>query len=282
MSHKKNLSNCTFIVPVRIDSDDRTRNLITVLCFLLGQFDTKIILKEVASEPFVEDYILPQVKDFLDDKLTGLTYLFEKSDDFEFHRMKIINEMLNQVDTDVVVNYDSDVLLRPEVYEKSVSLILDEKYDIIYPYGFGDYQKQIYADDKLVSDFLNNDFDFSILESKEKIYMSQFGHVQFLKTKSYIDAGMENENFISWSPEDKERYFRFDKLGYKVGRIDDAFVYHLEHYRGQNSWFNNPHIARNNQLWEHLQTLTTEQLQEYYQSQDYLNKYKCRNNYGQK
>jgi hypothetical protein len=276
---KTNLSNCTFIIPVRIDSNDRTRNLITVLCFLLSQFDTKIILKEVASQPLVDEYILPQVKEFLNNDLKDFTYLFEKSDDPVFHRMKIINEILNQVETDVVVNYDSDVLLKSEIYEKSVNLILDEKYDIIYPYGFGEYQKQIYANDELVSDFLNNNFDFSILETGEKVYMSQFGHVQFVKTKSYIEAGMENENFISWSPEDKERHFRFDKLGYKVGRIDNAFVYHLEHYRGQNSWFDNPHIAKNNQLWEHLQNLSVKQLRNYYQSQDYLNKYKCYN-YG--
>ena len=160
---KTNLSNCTFIIPVRIDSNDRTRNLITVLCFLLSQFDTKIILKEVASQPLVDEYILPQVKEFLDNDLKGFTYLFEKSDNPEFHRMKIINEVLNQVETDVVVNYDSDVLLKPEIYEKSVNLILDEKYDIIYPYGFGEYQKQIYANDELVSDFLNNNFDFSLL-----------------------------------------------------------------------------------------------------------------------
>ena len=274
---KINLSNCTFIIPVRIDSNDRTRNLITVLCFLLSHFNTKIILKEVASQPFVHEYILPQVREFLDDDLKDFTYLFEKSDDSEFHRMKIINEILDQVETDVAVNYDSDVLLKPEMYEKSVNLILNEKYDIIYPYGFGEYQKQIYANDELVSDFLNNDFDFSILEAREKIYMSQFGHVQFVKTKSYIDAGMENENFISWSPEDKERYFRFNKLGYKIGRIDSAFVYHLEHYRGQNSWFNNPHIEKNNQLWEFIQNLSIEQLRNYYQSQDYLNKYKCYN-----
>ena len=277
---KIDLSDCTFIIPIRIDSGDRTRNITTVLCYLLKTFNTKVILKEVDSKPLVQEYVIEQIKEFLDeDEINNLIYLFEESDSLEFHRMKILNEMLDQVKTDVVVNYDSDVLLKPEIYEKSVNLILDEKYDIIYPYGLGEYQKQIYANDNLVSDFLNNDFDFAILEASEKVYMSQFGHVQFLKTKSYIESGMENENFISWSPEDKERHFRFDKLGYKVGRIDNAFVYHLEHYRGQNSWFDNPHIEKNNQLWEHLQNLSVKQLRNYYQSQDYLNKYKCYN-YG--
>jgi hypothetical protein len=154
-------------------------------------------------------------------------------------------------------------------------MILDGNYDMIYPYGFGNYQKQIYADDDLVTNFLNNDFDFSILETKEKIYMSQFGHVQFFKTSSYIEGGMENENFISWSPEDKERYFRFTTLGYKVGRLENEFVYHLEHYRGQNSWFGNPYIEKNNQLWEYLQRLSKQQLKEYYHSQEYLSQYQC-------
>lgn len=278
--NKIDLSDCTFIIPVRIDSDDRTRNLITVLYFLLKQFNTKVIIKEVDKEKFFEEYVLSQIKEFLEDnELKNLTYLFEKSDSSEFHRMKIINEMLNQVDTKVVVNYDSDVLLKIETYQKAFRMISEENYDIIYPYGFGDYQKQIYADDELVSEFLNGDFDFSILEKNQKTYMSQFGHVQFFNTCSYIRGGMENENFISWSPEDKERYYRFSMLGYKIGRLDDQFVYHLEHHRGQNSWYDNPYILKNNQLWNYLQTLDKEQLEEYYKSQNYLIKYEC---YGQK
>ena len=35
------LKNCTFIIPVRIESEDRMRNVITVLCYLLENFDTK-------------------------------------------------------------------------------------------------------------------------------------------------------------------------------------------------------------------------------------------------
>jgi hypothetical protein len=272
------LSNCTFIIPVKIDSNDRTRNLITVLCYLLKTFDTKIIVKEVDSKPNVYEYVLDQVKEFLDDEeFNNLTYLFEISNDIEFHRMKILNEMLNMVTTDIVVNYDSDVLLKSKTYQEAANLILDKGYDLVYPYGFGNYQQQIFTTDEIVTNFINEDFNFSILEESRDIYMSQFGHVQFFKTKSYIDGGMENENFISWSPEDKERYFRFMTLGYSVGRIDHAYVYHLEHFRGHNSGFSNPHIIKNNELWEYLQTLDKKQLERYYQSQKYLKKYKCYN-----
>jgi len=57
-------------------------------------------------------------------------------------------------------------------------------------------------------------------------------------------------------------------LGYNIGRVDDH-AYHLEHERTQNSWYHNPHMQRNNQLWEELKVLTKEQLIQYYQNQNY-------------
>jgi hypothetical protein len=83
---------------------------------------------------------------------------------------------------------------------------------------------------------------------------------------------MENENFVAYAPEDKERFYRFNTLGYNVGRIN-GYVYHLEHVRGQNSWFNNPHMQSNNNLWEKIQKMNKEELKDYYSKQDYLKKY---------
>ena len=45
----KDLSNATFIIPIRIESEDRLRNVLTVVYFLLNNFDTNIIVKEVDS-----------------------------------------------------------------------------------------------------------------------------------------------------------------------------------------------------------------------------------------
>ena len=272
------LKSCTFIIPVRIESEDRMRNVITVLCYLLENFDTKVILKEVDTESVFEKEVLPQIKDYLGDAINNLTHVFEQSDDPVFYRMKIINEMLHMSDTPVIANYDGDVLFKPETYTKAVEMI-DGGYDIVYPYGFGEYQKQVFADDNDVSEFLSNDFDFDILDKKSKMYDAQYGHVQFLNRTSYIDAGMENVNFRGSSPEDKERHFRFEKLGYKVGRIDDQ-VYHLEHSRGRNSWPNsvegNPYMKENFEVWEKINKMNTQELWDYYSSQEYLKKYVSR------
>ena len=269
------LSNATFIIPLRIESADRMRNIITLLCFLLGNFDTNVIVKEVDSEPVFEKNVLPQIKEFIGNDI-NLVHIFEKSDDPVFYRMHILNEMLAMSKTDVVINYDCDVLMPVETYVNAYESILNGVCDVVYPYGNGNFQKQVHVTDEIVSDFLNNDFDLSILDKSSQVSTSDFGWVQFFNRSVYIEGGMENENFRGSSPEDKERFFRFTTLGYKVRRIDN-WIYHLEHSRGANSWpesiRGNPYMAQNFEVWNHLQTLNKQKLKEYYSNQDYLKKY---------
>ena len=269
------LSNATFIIPLRIESADRMRNIITLLCFLLGNFDTNVIVKEVDSEPVFEKNVLPQIKEFIGNDI-NLVHIFEKSDDPVFYRMHILNEMLAMSKTDVVINYDCDVLMPVETYVNAYESILNGTCDVVYPYGNGNFQKQVHVTDEIVSDFLNNDFDLSILDKSSQVSTSDFGWVQFFNRSVYIEGGMENENFRGSSPEDKERFFRFTTLEYKVGRIDN-WIYHLEHSRGANSWpesiRGNPYMAQNFEVWNHLQTLNKQKLKEYYSNQDYLKKY---------
>ena len=269
------LSNATFIIPLRIESEDRMRNIITVLCFLLGNFDTKIIIKEVDNSSVFVKEVVPQIQEFLG-RDSHITHIFEKSDDPVFYRMHILNEMLAMVKTDVVINYDCDVLMPVETYKNAYDSILDATFDVVYPYGNGNYQKQVSVNDDIVSEFLNEDFNFSILDKNSQVSSSDFGWVQFFKRSSYFEGGMENENFRGSSPEDKERFFRFTTLGYNVGRIDN-WIYHLEHSRGANSWpesiRGNPYMMQNFEIWNHLQTLNKQKLKEYYSNQNYLKKY---------
>ncbi len=267
------LKDTTFIIPIRIESDDRLRNVITVCCFLLDNFDCRVIIKEVDSQSIFSSTAFPQIKEYVEGSIDNLQHIFEESNAPLFHRQKVLNEMIDIVDTKVVVNYDCDVLLPVDSYIQSQKMIVDGKYDVVYPYGFGNWQKQIFADDELVSEFLSNDCDYKILEKKCKEYDAQYGHVQFFDKDVYISGGMENENFRAYAPEDKERFYRFTTLGYNVGRIDN-YLYHLEHSRGDNSWFTNPHMQVNINEWEKIQSMNKEQLEEYYSSQKYLKKYR--------
>ena len=267
---KIDLTKATFIIPIRIESSDRLRNVITSTAFLLENFDTNIIIKEVDSESIFESQALPILKDILDVDV-NVNHIFEKSDEPLFHRQRVLNEMIMESDTEVVVNYDCDVLLPLDSYCEAYQLILHHTNDVIYPYGQGMYQYQVRATDEIVSHFLQTG-DFDYIEKHSNLHTSDFGWAQFFNRQVYIDGGMENENFKAYAPEDKERFYRFTTLGYNVGRVND-YVYHLEHSRGENSWFNNPYMQNNNDLWEKIQNMNRDELKEYYSNQDYLKKY---------
>ena len=269
---KTDLSEATFIIPIRIESPDRLRNVVTTTAFLVENFDTNIIIKEVDKEPVFQRDALPILEDILDCNIwENFNYIFERSEEPLFHRQRVLNEMIMECDTKIVVNYDCDVILPRESYGLAYKGLMDQVYDVVYPYGSGNYQKQVHATDVTVSKFLETG-DYEFLDAVSKIHTSDFGWAQFFRTKVYIEGGMENENFKAYAPEDKERYYRFNKLGYSVGRIEN-YVYHLEHARGENSWFTNPHMESNMSEWEKIRTMSKGSLLKYYSEQEYLNKY---------
>ena len=266
---KIDLSNATFIVPIRIESEDRLRNVITSVAFLLNNFDTNIIIKEVDKTSVFKERALPQLQSFFGE--VNVKHIFEESDAPLFHRQKVLNEMIMEADTEIVVNYDCDVILPLESYVSAYTGIMEGVFDVVYPYGDGMYQRRVNAEDSVVSSFLDSN-DYSILDGVSDEHTSDFGWAQFFRRQVYIDGGMENENFRAYAPEDKERYFRFTTMGYKVGRVNDV-VYHLEHARGENSWFSNPHMQDNMDEWNKICKMDKSALLEYYSEQDYLRKY---------
>ena len=264
-----NLSNTTFIIPLRIESDDRLRNVIVSSIYLLDNTDCQIIVKESDKTSVFAENALPQIRECVGDKADRLTHVFEENQEEYFHRTRLLNDMVMMTSTDGVINYDCDIILPLESYVTSEEKIVSGECDVVYPYGDGDWQFQIFATDELVSEFINGDYDLSILRTKSRVYDAKYGFCQAFATKKYIEGGLENENFIAYGYEDDERYFRFHKLGYNVCRLD-AHVYHMEHVRTNNSWFTNPFIQNNKNLHDTLMEFDKAQLQEYYENQDYL------------
>ena len=256
---KHDLTKTTFIIPIRIESADRMRNAITSIIFLLENFDTNVIVKEGDAEPIFASQVLPQIKQYFGDLFDSLKLkvLFEKTSTPEFHRTRYLNEMLHMTETPVVVNYDCDIILPIETYMAAQESIIRGESDVIYPYGFGDYANMVNATDELVTEFLTAGFSYKLLNDNCKTINARFGFCQFFNTQVYKDNGGENEKFIAYAPEDEERAYRFNKLGYKVNRVED-YVYHLEHARTPNSWYNNPHMKENFALWEKIQSMSTE------------------------
>src|SRR5690606_20408658 len=107
--------------------------------YLCAHLDTNIIVYEYDKVPKLHS-ILKNV----DTGVTNVNHIFMPniSGNQIFHRTKFLNEMLAKVKTPVVVNYDVDILLAPEVYKKCSDLISNGA-DLVYPYFWGDSQHQI-------------------------------------------------------------------------------------------------------------------------------------------
>ena len=289
---KIDLKSTTFIIPLRVDTGDRLRNVVLSTVFLLNKFDTNIIIKEVDSERRFEAYCLPIIKRLAD--TTNLRHIFEvetRTDD-SFHRTKVLNDMIMESTTDIVVNYDTDIILPLTSYSSAVAM-LEKDYDVVYPYRFGkqgerkvklnftvrtqedmDNFENYPEAKKFIASSNSDSFDipfdnYFYYPHQQGEGWAEYGMVQFFNRKVYMDGFLENEGFIAYAPEDVERHYRWKTLGYNIGRVDNH-AYHLEHERTQNSWFHNPHMQRNNELWEQLKVLNKEQLTEYYKQQDYV------------
>ena len=287
---KHDLKDVTFIIPLQIETDDRLRNIILTTSFLLNTFDTNVIIKEVDEEPIFQQWALPAIKRIVGDT-SGLNYIFEKHNrnDDAFHRTKVLNDMVLLADTKIVVNYDSDIILPVSSYLEAVEKL--KTCDVVYPYRFGERgERKVKLDTQFdnkpaidtfeqhpeIKAYLESGYDENALEGKYFYYPHQqgegwaeYGMVQFFNKQVYLDGYLENENFIAYAPEDVERHHRWTLLGYDIQRVDN-YAYHFEHKRTPNSWFNNPFMQKNNQLWEYLKNLSKEQVIEYYENQEYV------------
>ena len=289
---KQDLTNTTFIIPLRIDSGDRLNNLVYNLEYLTKNFNTNILVLEADDTSKIKD-IIEEYKD------AGVRHIFIEDKSPHFHRTKYLNIMLDSVTTPVTVNYDVDVLFPVPTYVECQQKIINEGYDLVYPFEWGNSQRLVFQYNPNREDFLQtldiNAFEPLFLTEAS----SQCGHAQFFNTNSYREGFMENESYISYGPEDKERMWRFYGLGYKL-YWHPGEVYHLEHSRGINSWHTNPYFAHNIKEYEeflsifkdpdlrdelsahkpiHPQSagsnfIDTEKIKEYYSKFNYMDKYK--------
>ena len=260
----------SFLMPCRIESSDRLRNVISSVGYLAKNFpDCKIIIQEVDKQSVFREKVIPHLTNLFGKYPENISHRFEESKEAFFHKTRILNDLLLAADTDIVFNYDVDVVYPLSSYSTAYNMITQGGYDAVYTFGCGIYQWAVQYNESVFHNFLKSGFDTSVLDSNSRLSPSVMGWGQMIKRQVQIDAGLWNENFISWGAEDCEFHYRIPALGYKVGRIND-FVYHLDHSRTFNSHYNNPKFMDNHNLWQTIRTWDKETLVKYYSQQDYL------------
>jgi hypothetical protein len=229
MDSRIDLTDCTFIIPVKIDHQDRADNLALVLAYLNKWFNTTIRVYETQDNPF--------------------------------HRTKYLNIMANEANTPIIINFDCDVLCEPKQLLKGAEHIRNG-YDVVYPYDGTFARVPRYHYDELMQSLSVQSIKGQHFVGMDKKSKPKLGGVVMHYRQSYLEAGGENEKFISWGDEDNERYHRFKTLGYKVTRTE-GILYHIDHHIGVDSSAKNPYFTSNRLEWMKVRHMNKEQLKQY-------------------
>ena len=227
MTKKYDLTDLTFIIPLRIDSIDRLENLLCCTQYILTHFQTHITVWEADARNAM---ILPKLLH------PDVKHQFQEDNDPIFYRTYYINQIIETIDTPYVAVWDADVIAPKEQIINSVKLLRENEADFVYP-----YRNVLLNVPPCVKKIYFKSYDMSVLTRFTSGLHAMYGPKAIgggfmVNREKYIEAGMENENYYGWGLEDGERYHRWDRLGYRIEHVDGV-MYHLDHSRGINSAF---------------------------------------------
>jgi 2-polyprenyl-3-methyl-5-hydroxy-6-metoxy-1,4-benzoquinol methylase len=253
---KIDLKDVTFTIPVLWDHNDRKQNFDLTLCILQKDFDTNIIVGEQGKEKKFE----------YSSKWAKYKYFELK----EFHRTKMLNDMAIQAETEIIANYDTDVIIPPMQIYLAVEL-LRGGVDCVYPYdGRFARMDRLHWFRKVESHLDIGCVGKAPLEHRH-VRESVGGAVMWRK-EAFIDFGMENEYMISYAPEDVERWERMHTLNVNVQRVNGT-LYHMNHFKGIDSHNGNPNFPKSKLELAKMRAMSKDEMRAYVDSWPWRHKY---------
>lgn len=224
-SMNTDMSDVTIVMPIRVDSDVRIANLKTIIRLYSNLENIHFIIWE--ADNFQRLHIEDSER---------INYLFCKDNNPVFHHTHYRNEMIKQAKTPIVIVWDVDILVSEKQLYKAVNDIRNRHAILSYPYD--GVCCSLSSD---ISDKFRDTLDWGALLSEKEKYPTMFGQLTVggifvVDRERYMLAGMENEYFIGWGPEDIERLKRLTILNLPVSRVTGR-IYHLCHPRKLNSGY---------------------------------------------
>jgi predicted glycosyltransferase involved in capsule biosynthesis len=227
---KINLTDFTFLIPLRIDTVNRLENTLVTIEYILSNFDTQISVLEASGRN----------TGLLNRMLTKeVNYVFIEDMDTIFHRTRYINQLIKSIDTEYIIVWDTDIIIPIEQIVKSVDLLRKREADFVTP-----FKDKFLDTSEILRELYIQTRDICILKihqgkMKALYNPNPVGGAFLAHRHTYIAAGMENEKFYGWGREDGDRVNRWKILGHRHDHIEGA-LYHLTHERGVNSTFHSP------------------------------------------
>lgn len=257
---KHDLRDVTFTIPVRRDSKDREENLDLQIRYLKHHFECTVLIGEESSV----DYFRKVSPSFADNLADEIVYF--ESFDQNFHRTKVLNDLAKAARTPYIVNLDCDVFFPVQSYIDAANALRSGNFDFIFPYlgMFMEIPRTYYPEIKK-----SMSLDCVDLAKCGVNHPNSVGGAIFQNREKFIESGMENEFFTGWGWEDVERVCRWQKLGYKIGRVG-ASLLHLEHQRGPTSTQHHPSYNKNLSEYSKVSVMSPVELRKYVNSWSWL------------
>jgi len=246
------LLDVTFMIPTRIESEDRKNNLTIVVDYLIKHFNTNIIICEQDSTEKVTSFFKPNWK-------PNCKHVFLKSDSTLFHKTRCLNVMTKMSTTPIVVSFDSDILFPINQLVESRDIIKNKTDFFVYPFN-----TRLYHIEKPLIPTIKRTLDLNSIGSHTTCRHLGLppGGAFFMDKAMFYQCGLENENFLSWGPEDQERAYRVKKLGFNIRNVEGP-IFHLDHERTPNSNHQHSQYERNQSEFKKIQSYSVQQLRNY-------------------
>lgn len=246
----------TFVIPIRVDSAERERNLDVVLEQLSGIENADISVLEGDIQPLYR----------LKKEYRNVKYRFIEDPDPVFHRTKYLNQLLRDAQGAVVGVWDTDVMVPEEQILDAAKAIRSGRAIMSFPYDGRFYMLSPDDSDQFVSDRSYKRLEDQVRNRHLAHGPHSVGGAFLVNRKKYLQSGGENEHFYGWGPEDAERVKRIEILGQSVYRAKGP-LFHLYHPRKENSWYGSAEIElKNRQEFLNVCSMTQEELQKYIQA----------------
>ena len=203
---REDLTDVTFVIPVRITSDHVIENLNTTIDFIRNNFNTSFYLLEadVAQRYFPAE------------NQKGVRYEFIRDDNPVFPRTKWINRLLNSVETPYVAVWEPGSIVMPDQIKNAIKNLKYSDTILSIPYS-----ERIYKCDPLSSGMFGKYMKPEVLKLMAPAMpvesnLKNKGQVFLVNRKRYLATRGENEKLYGEEMENVVRLKMMDVLNMTV------------------------------------------------------------------
>lgn len=262
---KINLLDCTCVISIKIDSQERYENLKFTLNHLTKYFDMNILIVEIDTESKIN---LEKFEDNSNIKHIIISNTINS-------RNKILNSIYENIDTEIIMNYEVDFIIYPLAILEAVNKIRNHEFNFAIPYDgkvlfYNKNTSEKIKKTNFIPDFSNHIYEFEEqMELKLNLILPiklgyHYGLCWIFNKKTYKKIGYDNPNMFGNGFEDFERYIRTKKIGYDIYHSRIGVAYHLWHPRNSDFYeFYGKEANPNIQETKKIDALTIEELKLY-------------------